>query len=168
MPPRTRPQSRAADRRRFGITHWTFGVTYLAMGRHREAVASLEQAAQLTRSPNIVATLAHATARSGDRPAAERMMASLRESASHVSPFPLAIGCVGLGRHDEALAWLEGAFDERDGWMTYLNVYPIFDPLRADARFTALVRRVGLPADGSMSPPPSRGGISPVPGSRAR
>jgi hypothetical protein len=39
---------------------------------------------------------------------------------------------------------MERAFDERRGWLPYLNVNPIFDPVRADARFVDLVRRVGL------------------------
>jgi hypothetical protein len=51
---------------------------------------------------------------------------------------------LGLEDWDRAFAWMERAFDERRGWLPYLNVNPIFDPLRADARFVDLVRRVGL------------------------
>jgi hypothetical protein len=35
---------------------------------------------------------------------------------------------------------------EREAWMTYLNVYPVFNSLRSEARFADLLRRVGLQA----------------------
>ena len=53
---------------------------------------------------------------------------------------------LGLGRHERALFWAEQAYADRRGWLAYLNVNPIFDPLRADQRFRALVRRMGLPS----------------------
>jgi hypothetical protein len=36
------------------------------------------------------------------------------------------------------------ALDERYGYLAYLNVEPMFDGIRADARFEELVRRAGL------------------------
>jgi hypothetical protein len=52
----------------------------------------------------------------------------------------------GLGDRDEALAWLEKAYDERSDYMPYLRLEPMLDGLRSDPRFAALVERVGLPA----------------------
>jgi TolB-like protein len=51
----------------------------------------------------------------------------------------------GLGNRDRAFACLEQAFAEREGELLFLNVSPIFDSLRSDGRFSALVRRIGLP-----------------------
>ena len=51
---------------------------------------------------------------------------------------------VGLGERDQAFAWLERAFDERRGWLAYLKVEPMLDPLRTDPRFATLVRRMRL------------------------
>jgi tetratricopeptide (TPR) repeat protein len=48
-------------------------------------------------------------------------------------------------QYDRAFEWLEKAFEERSNWLVHLNTDPIFDPLRNDARFKSLVRRVGLP-----------------------
>ena len=50
-----------------------------------------------------------------------------------------------LGELDEAFAWLEKAYDERDPQLTYLKVGRRFEPLRQDQRFQQLVHRMGLP-----------------------
>ena len=52
---------------------------------------------------------------------------------------------VGLGEHDRAISWLERAADERDGLLTWLKMFIPFDPLRADPRFQALLRRMNFP-----------------------
>ena len=36
----------------------------------------------------------------------------------------------------------EDAFNERAGWMVFLNVDPIWDPIRNDARFIAILRKM--------------------------
>ena len=50
-----------------------------------------------------------------------------------------------LGEVDEAFAWLERAYEEREKIMILLGVLPQLDPLREDPRFDDLVRRVGIP-----------------------
>ena len=57
----------------------------------------------------------------------------------------LALTNLGLGESDRAISWLEQAAEERDGLMTLLNVFFYFDPLRADPRFQALLRRLNFP-----------------------
>jgi hypothetical protein len=48
-----------------------------------------------------------------------------------------------LNNKDEALAWLQKAYEEHSVALTSL-VDPIYDPLRSDPRFQDLLRRVGL------------------------
>jgi hypothetical protein len=48
--------------------------------------------------------------------------------------------------NDRALELLEKALEERDPRMAHINVSPIFDCLRQDKRFAALVGRMGLTA----------------------
>ena len=48
----------------------------------------------------------------------------------------------GLGDKDQALKWLQEAYEERAGWLVYLNVDPRYDSLRSDPRFTDLLRRM--------------------------
>jgi hypothetical protein len=51
---------------------------------------------------------------------------------------------VGLDDKNQAFEWLEKAFAERSANLTVLKAEPMFDPLRSDARFQALLQRVGL------------------------
>jgi hypothetical protein len=51
-----------------------------------------------------------------------------------------------LGDKDEAFAWLNKAYEERDPELTYLKVpNRRFEPLHGDARFLRLIQRVGFP-----------------------
>jgi len=50
-----------------------------------------------------------------------------------------------LGEKDRALAWMEHALKRKSDALLYLRCWPEFDRLRADPRFTDLVRRVGIP-----------------------
>jgi hypothetical protein len=62
----------------------------------------------------------------------------------YVSPVAFVMVHAALGQADPAFAWLDRAFDERRGWLAYLNVEPLLDPLRADPRFRRLQERMRL------------------------
>ena len=55
----------------------------------------------------------------------------------------VALIYVGLGDHDQAMIWLNKAYEARFNPSILLR--PAFDPLRSDARFKDLKRRIGLP-----------------------
>jgi hypothetical protein len=61
------------------------------------------------------------------------------------SPFVVATFYAKLGQKEEALAWLEKGYEERDFRMTLISVDYEFDVLRSDPRFVALLHRLGLP-----------------------
>jgi hypothetical protein len=48
---------------------------------------------------------------------------------------------------NEAFAWLERGYRERDPQMIALKAFPPFDPLRSDPRFDDLLRRIGFPEE---------------------
>jgi len=56
----------------------------------------------------------------------------------------MAIIYTGLEEKEQALAWLEKAYEDRDVRLVFLKVEPKWDVLRADERFISLIRRVGL------------------------
>lgn len=63
-----------------------------------------------------------------------------------VSPGLVAAVYALAGDKDSAFAWLNTAYEERDGGIiTLVKVDPCFKNLRADPRFADLLRRLGLP-----------------------
>ncbi len=65
-------------------------------------------------------------------------------AGEYVRPMELADDYARLGRIDDALEWLERAYDERDGDLAFIKTEPIYDGLRSDPRFQALLRRMNL------------------------
>ena len=63
----------------------------------------------------------------------------------YVSPVAFSTILIGLGEPDKAIDWMERALEDRRGWLVYLNVNPLLDPLRGLPRFEALVSRMRLP-----------------------
>jgi hypothetical protein len=61
----------------------------------------------------------------------------------YVSPIWIAIAYAGFDK-DSQIAWLEKGYQERSFLMTTLGNRN-WNYLRADPRFTALVKKVGLP-----------------------
>jgi serine/threonine-protein kinase len=78
---------------------------------------------------------------------ATRAIEELRQRAKrfHVSPYDIAIIYAGLGQKEEALAWLEKAYEERSWYLCLLSVDPKLDAFRSEPRFQSLLRRVGFP-----------------------
>lgn len=68
----------------------------------------------------------------------------LRSRTSHVTPWQIGTLYTRAGKHDQALEWLEKAYEARDPNIPYLSVDPIFDDLRDDQRFQDLLRRMKL------------------------
>jgi hypothetical protein len=54
-----------------------------------------------------------------------------------------ALMLVGLGEKDQAMRWLDKAYEEHFNPSILLR--PASDPLRSDPRFQTLVHRIGLP-----------------------
>jgi serine/threonine-protein kinase len=123
------------------------GLTLTMNEQHEEAERVLREATGLPGAGTYTqVTLAYALARAGKREYSEALAAELEAKRAHdyVSPVELATLYIGLGDNQRALEWMERAYDERRGWMAYLNVHPIVDPLRGEPRFQSLVRKMGL------------------------
>lgn len=126
---------------------WILGFTLLAANRPEEAVAVLERGVSASnRSPALVGLLVHAYAKTGRRADALQLLHELnsRKPVSYVPAAAFVPAYLGFSDHDQAFLWLEQAYREKSNLLQYLKVHPIFDPLRGDARFVDLVRRVGL------------------------
>ncbi len=125
--------------------HLGLGGSYAAKGMYREALSEFEKYAELDRgTPRSIASLGYAHARLKERGEALRALDQLMvlSNQRYVSAGSFAFVYTGLGEKDQAFAWLEKAYEERSGALPYLKVNPIWDPLRSDPRFEALVAKV--------------------------
>jgi hypothetical protein len=81
----------------------------------------------------------------GERDKAVDLIQELEERSrpgfSHASE--LAVIYAALGETDKATDWLEKGAAEK--FNSGVLIRPGFDPLRSNARFQALLRRIGLP-----------------------
>lgn len=68
-----------------------------------------------------------------------------RSRTTYVPPWQIATLYTRAGRNEEALEWLEKAYQAHDPNMPYLGADPIFDDLRKEPRFQDLLRRMKLP-----------------------
>ncbi len=96
-------------------------------------------------SPVEIATLEQAYAVSGWEGFWQKHIELLRlqPKQSYVPASAIALDYVRLGEKDQAFEWLEKAYQERDAELRSLSS-PMFDSLRSDPRFTALLRKTGF------------------------
>jgi hypothetical protein len=89
----------------------------------------------------VTVVIGHVYAVSGDKGAAERVIAELKEESvrRYVNQYELALIYIGLNQNDQALESLEKAFREHSDMWIYLNIDPRLDSIRSDSRFTDLV-----------------------------
>lgn len=130
----------------FVSAHWMLGQGYRQKGMHDKAIAEFQRAVQLSPDPNHVADLGHAYAVAGRRAEAQKIVNELRELSKrrYFPPYFIALIYVGLDDKNQAFEWLEKAFAERSANLTVLKAEPMFDPIRDDPRFQALLQRIGL------------------------
>ena len=140
--------ARAVEMNPMAVESYRILATTLGMqGQWGEAERILRDALVLPGAgAYTTATLGWVLARSGKRSEAEQLLRELETVAreSYVSPVAFAIFHVGLGNVDRALDWAERAYDEKRGWLAYLKVNPMLDPLRNESRFQSLSEKMRL------------------------
>lgn len=130
----------------FWIALLQLGKSYEIMGRYEEALGALRRAGETGSPTQAVSLSGYTYAISGRKQDAKRILSELlaRRERTYVPPHNIALVYYGLGDTDEALKWLERAYEERDPHLVLLGAEPNWDSLRTDPRFTDLVKRLGL------------------------
>jgi len=94
----------------------------------------------------VTAWLAYAYAASGDRARAASEIDDLKKVSlrGEVTAFNLAVIYLAMGDHKLALDYLERAYAADSQWMGWLHKDRMFDPLRTEPRFIALMKKLGF------------------------
>jgi tetratricopeptide (TPR) repeat protein len=125
------------------------GAAYSAVSRHNEAIAVLEKAVALTnRAPAFLGAFGRAYAAAGMDREAQAVFDELRERSEreYVLPLSIAFVCASMGRAEDALRYLEAAVEEKSPPLTLVIRDRVFDDVRSDERFIAILKRMGLDA----------------------
>lgn len=126
--------------------HMLLGWAHVEKREFALAIEEIERAVSLQPGPQTLASLAFAQAAAGRGTEARRLLLDLARTAQtrYVSPYDVAPVYAALGDDDQALAYLEKAYEDRCGWLAFwAKADPRFDRLRSDNRFQALLKRVG-------------------------
>jgi serine/threonine protein kinase/Flp pilus assembly protein TadD len=138
----------------FGFAYWHRGMAYIQQKRFGDAITALRKAISLSGpATTFISYLGYANARLGKGREARQMIAQLERVSKrqYVSSYFIAIIYLGLGDLDRTFEWLEKAYQERSGFMAFINVEPLLDALRGDPRFKSLIEKIE-----PLSPPGNR------------
>jgi len=126
---------------------WFFGLAYQQQGQIGRAMEELQIAVKMSGDVTFAsAALGHLYGCVGKTAEARAIFDELtsRAARSFVPSYDIALVCAGLGWTDQAMGYLMQAYQEKSGWMTYINIDPRLDTLRTDVRFGELLHRVRL------------------------
>lgn len=126
----------------FALAHFNCGNVYDLLGRHDAAAAELREAVQLSNhAPVMVAFLAAALARAGQREEARTLVEEVLEHARAGVPLSPYIASVyeALGDKEQAYAWLERAAKNRELLILAVGTnWMPFPSMRDELRFRTL------------------------------
>jgi serine/threonine-protein kinase len=128
------------------LAHHLLGCCLLWKGDTAGAIAEFQKSKIMVAGAWYQGLLGYAYAISGNRPKAEQILRELEEMAKrqYVNSTALADIHLGLGEKEKALDWLDKSYQDQESACWYLKVDPIYDSLRNEPRFQALLKKVGL------------------------
>jgi TolB-like protein/Tfp pilus assembly protein PilF len=129
--------------------HYFLASALTGLGLHAQALEEFQKAVDLGGpQPLFLAASAEVHVRMGRRDSAAAILQELlkrSEEGDYVPPDLIAWPYLALGQSEEAMNWLERAYEEKEQGMVYLNMLRNYDPLRSHPRFQALLRKMNFP-----------------------
>jgi serine/threonine-protein kinase len=130
------------------IGRFALKQAFIAKGMHDELLAHFRE--RFAKKPELAAALEDGFGEAGYK-GALRAIGDLEaewygEPGRRVRASDIARRYLEAGDYEEAMDWLEKAYEDREPNLPYLGL-PTYDPLRSDPRFQDLLRRIGLPMD---------------------
>lgn len=131
----------------FAVAHFFIGLVYLKTENYADATRHFVKAKEASNEhPAAIAGWIAATARSGKKAEAKKILSELEQMAQrrYVIPYYLTLAYLGFGDNARALHWLERSCDDRSSYMPNIGADPALDLLRDSPRFEKLLRSVGV------------------------
>ena len=131
----------------FWILHLDFGGKALVARHFDDAISEFTKARDLSGGNlHAVAALAIALISAGRPDEARAIVADLEARAQHdyIPGTSIATIYTALGDKENAITWVQRAYEQRDVELSFLKVRHTWDPLRTDPRFAAIAKGVGL------------------------
>lgn len=131
----------------FSTAYYFLGRAYEGKGMYDQAVEAYMRAGEINQVPErTMEEMRDVYKKSGWKAYVQANLNRVTSQKNSIPPpYLIASFYVRIGQNDEAIKWLERAYEERDFRMIMITVSFEFDSLRSDPRFRDLVRRVGLP-----------------------
>jgi TolB-like protein/DNA-binding winged helix-turn-helix (wHTH) protein/Flp pilus assembly protein TadD len=128
----------------FAVAHYQLGQAYVQNQKYTDAIKEFQRAIELSGAVTTFASnLAYVYALAGRKGEAVKILNDQKNRDHGFSnSAEIALIYVGLGNNDQAMTWLERAYEER--FNPSILARPSFDPLRSDKRFQDLMHRIGL------------------------
>ena len=125
---------------------WGIGWTDIAAGKVAAAVPELQKAVAIGAPSWVAGDLGYAYGKTGNRAGAMAVIEELNRKSMHgyVPPFSVAIVYLGMGDSGRAMDYLEQAYSAHSQSLCWLKMDRIFDPLRKEPRFIALMKKLHL------------------------
>jgi len=130
--------------------HYFIGLIYLRQKKYEEAFAEFRKEKELSPDdPRVDALLALAYAEMGNRDEAVRILDKLKRLSALEGHDYLFINIAAIyaamDERDQALAWLEKAYQVHSSSLTLIMSIHEFQSLRSDPRFQDILRRMSFP-----------------------
>ncbi len=125
------------------------GYCHVLLGRYKTALQEMRKGIELSRTfnPHFRVDLVYALVRAGDVGEARKVLVELiaHHNKHKAAAYAVAAAYAAVGDRERTFEWLKKAIREHSAHLMALARDPVFEPLRSDTRFRAILKQVGSP-----------------------
>jgi tetratricopeptide (TPR) repeat protein len=134
---------------KFHYAHHYLGLSYLQKSMHSEAIAEIQKELDMHGGQHLLplAYMGVAQFRAGHHEKGKEIIDNLlaRSRIEYIPPYLFSFLYFAMGAREQGFAYLNRAYQERDGWLPMITFDHVFDAVRSDAQFKDILRRMNFP-----------------------
>ncbi len=131
----------------FSPAYHFMGMPYIAKKMWEESIATYQKHLRLSGgSPLAIAYLGYSYGASGEESEAVKMLDQLNQLSKqrYVSPLYEGLIYLGLGKSEKAVEYIDEAFVAQEPLLCYPKIDSIFDSLRSEPKFRAILKKMNF------------------------